>query len=1014
MEITQLLKQNNIKIDETLPLKGAFLYLIFSKMRICSFLGLSSLFIYVNVKVENEGGNIMLKKIGIAFLMLFGFIFVSGCVNQEDFSNIPSLTTFEMKELVNSTESLHVVRKAQEIYFVIEIKQPTNHTFAIDSVVINNQVYRVGDKETPSSAESRVVFVSEDQTKLYVPYTIGTHFSGTTTFELNRISYLEDSFIKDAGIPRKSNTKLTITIKDRGITAVSGDVVGTISESKNHIYFNYLENVDNAKISRMQVSTLLQTYSPYKEINSETVAQIPSNVEFGDQLFIDITLHYAGLNQVEESVTLKLLNLSVLNQSKLVITEDSQLVYYVGDTYSSTNTVAKFIDNNENEYTVHPDLVTHSMSNETFLSPQRVYANVESFGKRGYFSLFVYAQKDMESVVNTLRVGVDALPRFEMPGRSPESQLNKLMFGYETVSITSDGRWVLNPIVVTNHNTLLENATTEAVRTIENDIDVYDKTYTIHINQNLKYSNGSSIKAVDYVFSFLLLNSKQFGYHLDHQAILGYDGYRNQQTTSADIYFSGIKLMDEYSFSITVDGRFLPHFDLLSYLRIIPLPFESFAGAGFHPATDIISDSNGTKMTAIGYSRINTLKSNSTNANVLSLIASGPYMVTQREQESITLEKNPYFIGNFEGNIPSIQTIVYSKHYIRSVHGVISNDLDITSFIDSAERALLAKTTGAHSISYYHNNHTMFAMNCDFGPTSNVKIRLAMAYLLERQGYIDHVFDGNATYASSAYSPSQWMYQQSVDELIESLTLYQVDIDQANALLSETEWIYESDGVTLFDPAKAALLNEDDNRVNTYFRHNANQEVLQINVAIGVSSSIMDVFHEYFGIHFGKAGIKTVSIPNEFNILLDEYYYSYLRKPSLDNPVDQRIFHATIITTIVGLNNKYYQQFHSKWYETNGNPMQTIDSIENPAVPLEDGELTLDEIIDQMMAVHPEELEEYRELWVQFNLRWNKIIPSIPLYAYENTFAYNIRVSGIQATGFWTWEDAICDMSITN
>jgi dipeptide transport system substrate-binding protein len=70
------------------------------------------------------------------------------------------------------------------------------------------------------------------------------------------------------------------------------------------------------------------------------------------------------------------------------------------------------------------------------------------------------------------------------------------------------------------------------------------------------------------------------------------------------------------------------------------------------------------------------------------------------------------------------------------------------------------------------------AMNTEKPPFNNVLVRRAIAHALNRQAYVDAIFDGNAKPAINPYPPAQWSYTDHV-------RTYPYDPAKARALLAE-------------------------------------------------------------------------------------------------------------------------------------------------------------------------------------------------------------------------------------
>lgn len=636
----------------------------------------------------------------------------------------------------------------------------------------------------------------------------------------------------------------------------------------------------------------------------------------------------------------------------------------------------------------------------------------------------------ISNAAGTLVVGTPSLNGDFIAGfgnSSYDNWVRKLIYGYGTIVTTPGGDIVVNPTVVANAATILNTAVVDET--------TGDKTYTFEIKTGLKYSDGTAITAKDFVFGLLFSASHEWrvagASSTAGEFLVGYKTYRPDgtpatdttpaipaPTTSADRYFKGVKLLSDMSFSLTIDGSQLPYFYELSLVGTSPMPYHVLAGADFNPAVDIISDTNGTKMTAKAFSRIPQIVAPG-GYRYAPTVVSGPYKFVSFANQIVTLTKNEHFVGNFEGKVPTIQRVIIRRiNQVIDVDLVIGGQVDLIAGVIEGAKIDKAKASANSNVTYYaRNGYGILAINCDFGPTADYRVRQAIGLLVDRNEFVDEILGGYGSLVNSMYGLSQWMYEAKKEELedpITGLINYQLNVNGANLILNETEWKYESDGTTLFDPAKALAQNNGTIEGNVYFRHNAAGQVLQINHMGTVENNITDLIGIQFPKYFGRAGIKFTIKFVEFNELLNNYYYSYNLKPTETNPTDRRMYHTFNLASNFGAAFDPYYSFHSDWYDTWYNANQLVDSPDSPAMPLEEGELTLDELMVLMRELEPTQRDEYLEYWFDFVVRWNKLLPNLPLYSNEYYDVFNKRISGVTTSPFWDWSDAINDIRIAS
>ena len=126
-----------------------------------------------------------------------------------------------------------------------------------------------------------------------------------------------------------------------------------------------------------------------------------------------------------------------------------------------------------------------------------------------------------------------------------DQDVNRLTRGLATMEIDQSGRYVWNETVVASH----------ASRVLPSG----DYEIKIEIRPGLKFSDGSEIRAEHYLVDTLVFSTpiaEAAGHTaMAGQALVGFDAfraYRGEEHDGARREFSGVRLLDDLSFSITV------------------------------------------------------------------------------------------------------------------------------------------------------------------------------------------------------------------------------------------------------------------------------------------------------------------------------------------------------------------------------------------------------------------------------------------------------------------------------
>lgn len=559
-----------------------------------------------------------------------------------------------------------------------------------------------------------------------------------------------------------------------------------------------------------------------------------------------------------------------------------------------------------------------------------------------------------------------------------------LIFSYGTYATTPLGEIVLNETVVKTVATATDTTTG-------------DKTYTFVLHEDLLWSDDQPIKARDYVFGILMSASKEWvsagASSSAGDSLVGYADYR-AGTTSADVRFKGVKLLGDYSFSVTISGTKLPYYYETVYASFGPMPMHVLAPAG----TSIDSNADGAKVGAGNFALLADVAKIG-GYRYAPTVTSGPYKFVSFVNQVVTLVKNDNFKGNYAGKTPTIQNIIIKRvNQTLDVDLVISGEIDLVTGVIEGSKIQAAQAAASTATQYYsRNGYGLVAMQAHFGPTMDYKVRQAIAYLTDRQYVTDVVLDGYGSIVYSEYGLAQWMYVQSEDWVDANINKYAFSVTQANAALDQSAYKFEANGTTPFDASKATA-------GSNYFRHNAAGEQLVIRHFGTENNEVTTSLQAKYEINMQLAGIKYDITIGDFATLLDHYYYSY----ELD--LADKKYHIFNLATNFSVAYDPYYSWHSDWLGTWQNAHQLEDSPTNPAAPLATGEKTLDELTAALRTVEPGNTTAYLALWKEYQLRWNKLIPNVPLYSNQYYDVFDAKLKGVETTPFWNWAAQINDM----
>jgi peptide/nickel transport system substrate-binding protein len=506
-----------------------------------------------------------------------------------------------------------------------------------------------------------------------------------------------------------------------------------------------------------------------------------------------------------------------------------------------------------------------------------------------------------------------------------------------------------------------------------------NKTYTYTLHEDLFWSNGSQMTARDYVGAVLWDASPQWvevgASSPTGDSLLGHTDYQSGESE----YFAGVSLISDFVFSLTIDADELPFFYEFSLAMVDPKYMATYA-----PGVEIISDENGSKFSEDILDHAQRI---SETERFAPTVVAGPYTFVSFDNEIVTLQRNPNFKGDAQGRKPTIEFIVQkSVPDATTVEMLFSGDVNLLPEEIMGARIERVKAEEGFTVtSFLRNGYGVMNLVCDWGPTADRNVRWAIACLIDRHQLLDQVLDGYGGLVDTEAGEAQWMYQAKRAELQEALIPIALNIARANEFLDQTDWVFEADGTTPFDSSLA-------NAEGTYMRHNSAGEMLTINHG-AANADIGAVIELEFLKNTPLAGINYTFQFLEWGAVLDNFYFAS------ELPDDERHFSSFSMGTGFGSVFDPYWSWHSDHLGTWVNANQLNDP-------------ELDDLIMKMRRTPPGDNAAYLAAWFDYVVRWNYILPAIPLYSNEYFDLYSNDVRNVNTNPFNSWYQIICEITV--
>ena len=381
------------------------------------------------------------------------------------------------------------------------------------------------------------------------------------------------------------------------------------------------------------------------------------------------------------------------------------------------------------------------------------------------------------------------------PGAA-DLDVQNLSTGLETVATTKEGGFEWNPTVVKSHEeTMNEDGT---------------RTYTVTIYDDLKLSDGTPVTVKNYVV-FPMVFSSPVGVAAagkDHQSGMTLEGFKTFNTYdgtegSGTKELAGLRMIDDYTYSITVAADYANYFYAISYAGLSAYDTALWIGDA-----DVKDDGNGVYFTDDFYAKegdkyvmADHIVTASQNTDT-TYPYSGPYVVKSYDSadKSAVLELNPNFKGNYEGVKPTIAKVVYKKIVSSTqLEDLKAGTLDVIAGITGGDEtnealALADGSDGKYVYTHYSRaGYGKLGFRADYGPAQFTEVRQAIAYCMDRAKFAKDFTGGYGGVVDGPYYSGSWMYKAAVDQGM-ILNAYATSVDSAIEVLTEGGWVYDAEG----------------------------------------------------------------------------------------------------------------------------------------------------------------------------------------------------------------------------
>ena len=574
-----------------------------------------------------------------------------------------------------------------------------------------------------------------------------------------------------------------------------------------------------------------------------------------------------------------------------------------------------------------------------------------------------------------------------------------------TIESNQHGDYVINKTVVKSYERIEE----------ENG----NVTFKFVINDGLKFNNGEAVTAENFVAWTMFVTSpagKEMGVvSTTYNMLPGGLAYRNGETN----VLSAVRLYDEKSFSITIaktgeDGEtsYLPYYYDLTYAGMQAVNLTYWFGEGWSVKDDgegvYFVNADGKEFTAETVGETVTAARFATGNRV----TAGPYNLVSFDQSSreIVLEVNENYNGNFEGQKPGIKKLVIVKTSDDTVMDMITTgQIQIYSGIaDGAQvNAVLdlieAGTIDSSPSQYDRAGYGYFGFACDLGPAQFTEFRQAIAYLLNRVEFAQTFCQGWGSVVHGPYCTAFTMTAKT--DIDKKVNHYDYNPEKAVELLKQAGFVYNADGSDYVDGSGevryAKVTEEQAKYYESFNKVLADGTILMpatLNWASSEGNSVSALLTTMLASSDATkaAGVSIVKTEMTFPNLLGNMYRQDIYGVGSDFSVPT----YNMFNLATGYNGGVYDESYNwttdpEYIEQGYNVQHLYDE-------------QLDKLsMDMVYGVEPDDEATYLDLWEKYIIRWNELLPMVPLYSNVYVSVYPNTIDNYAEDSFWGFERAI-------
>ena len=589
---------------------------------------------------------------------------------------------------------------------------------------------------------------------------------------------------------------------------------------------------------------------------------------------------------------------------------------------------------------------------------------------------------------SSTEIGGDFAPGAWWTNNATDKMIRDMTNDYAVTVTDQGGAYVVNPTVCAGYDSVVNQDGS--------------KTFTVKINEGLTYNNGEAITAADFVWPMVFacspvateVGAKLTGYLTYVGGQDFYDG--------AAAAVSGVRLIDEYTYSVTIVADKIPYFFDLAYIADMPFSIKYWLG----DAVTLKDDGEGAYLDGLTKEAIEAQLEFARFHAGEDRVSAGPYNLVEYDKAALqaTFTINENYAGNFEGQKPSIEKIVIVKaedatwaDQIKTgafnFYDTITDGTQVNTALDIIEAG------GFDYVEFDRPGYGMLNFQCDFGPTQFEAVRKAVAFLLDRNEFANTFCMGWGGVVNGPYGTGLWQAQEAEEWLELTLNTYSYDPEMANEILAADGWVYNADGS---DWTEGNIRHKKVTAVEAGdYAHNVTlaDGTILMPLIIEWSSSENNSVSELLNVMLAQseatkaAGMQINQNVMTFTELLNYYYRDGSQGDKYLVPTYGMFNLATNFTPAYDMSYEWTQDpdMVAQGYNLNRLYNDSLDAL----------------TMNMVYGTDSSDPETYMAYWKAYIMLWNDILPQIPLYSNVYITMYPDWLEGYEQNSFWDFNQAI-------